>query len=323
MNLASKLVDEVLSRPHLQVCRGGNELVDRWVPDHPELRLIIGSGPRVVDVSHSPAQARVLTPEMADEPFFEEELARPYLRHVFDAQRPRTGLASKRVPFKYESLQLLTKLAPRLHVARPTEGSWTYVDITSAYPSIYGPLTLDCHYRPEQASLSLGRFDMVDFDQVQHWKPMQRAIGGIFRAREMRVRERGGKTETHKTTGWSQFLCPDLWGVIMDTMHSVAAEAERRGAVLWDTDGGIMPTKAAPGFRQWCSEVWQLETHDRLVGEAIVWGLKHWRVGDVETLQPNKRQLPPERHIEEPSLACRRTLIRVRDKRLELGSIHS
>ena len=231
MNLAKKLVDEVLDRPHLQVCRSGSELVDEWVPDHPEFRLIIGSGPRAVDMTHSPGAIRVLTREMPCE-FAEEELARPYLRHVFDAQKPRAGLASKRVPWRRESLDLLTKLAPRLHVARPTEGSWTYVDISNAYPSIYGVLTLDCHYRPEQATLSLGRFDMVDFEQVRTWKPMHRAIGGIFRAREMAVRERGGKTIRYNTTAWSQFLCPDLWGVIMDTMHSVAAEAERRGAGL-------------------------------------------------------------------------------------------
>ena len=51
MNLAKKLVDEVLERPHLQVCRSGSELVDEWVPDHPEFRLIIGSGPRAVDMN--------------------------------------------------------------------------------------------------------------------------------------------------------------------------------------------------------------------------------------------------------------------------------
>lgn len=320
MNVARKLVDEVCSRPHLQVCPPG-QLVDGWVPEHPSLRIIVGSGPRAVDVTNSPGGVRVLTPHMSDEPFFEEELARPYLNHVFQAQRPRTGLASKRVPWRREALALLTKLAPRLYTAQPTHGSWTYVDVRSAYPSIYGVLTLDCQYRPEAATLSLGRFDMLDFAQVKDWKPMQRVVGGIFKAKEMSVREAGGKTITYDTTGWSRFLCPDLWGVIADSMHSVAAEAERRGAVLWDTDGGIMPTEAAAGFRQWCADTWHLETHDRLVGETLVWGVKHWKIGNVETLQPRKRQLPAERHIEEPSLACRRTLIRVREKRLALGAI--
>jgi hypothetical protein len=321
VSLAKVLVDEVLERPHLQVCQPG-QLVDRWVPDHPGLRLIVGSGPRAVDVSHSPGAVRVLTPEQ-DDAFVEEELARPYLKRLFVAQRPKSGMASKRIPWQREALPLLDKLPPRLYVARPTAGSWTYVDLTSAYPSLYGPLTLDMRYRPESATVSVGRFDLLDVAETLAWKPMHRTLGGILRSREMRVREAGGKTKTYNTIGWSTFLCPDLWGVIMDSLHAVAAEAERRGAVLWDTDGGIMPTEQAAGFSAWCRDTWQLETHDRLAGDTIVWGLKHWSVGNVQTLQPRKRQLREERHLIEPSLSVRRTLIRVREKRLALGNIRS
>lgn len=318
-SLTARLVDEVLDRPHLQLYRPGED--DAWVRDHHELRLIRASGPRVVDITR-PGATRVIMPERKED-FYEVELARPYLRHVFRAQRAKGGMGSKRIPWRHDSLPLLDKLPPRLYKARPTQGSWTYVDLTSAYPSLYGPLTLDMTYRPERGTLALGRFEWLDFAETAAWKPAHRAIGGILRSRKMTVIERGGRSVTRDTIGWSTFLCPDLWGVIMDSLHAVAAEAERRGAVLWDTDGGIMPTEAAAGFSRWCADTWQLRTHDRLVGDTIVWGLKHWSVGNVTTLQPTKRQLREERYLDEPSLACRRTLIRVREKRLSLQGLTS
>jgi hypothetical protein len=202
----------------------------------------------------------------------------------------------------------LKVLPPRWFDGVGGVGEWVYVDLKGAYPSIYTRLALDMVWRPddERPVLGVGRMAFVGHREIT--KPVHRRVGGILRATEMRV-IRLGEPETRSTVGWSTYLAPDLWGVIMAVLHCVADRAVEHGAVMWDTDGGIVPADRADALIRAVEEQWGCVMRVRARGRGRVWGVKHWQIGEIRTMQAGRRRvLRGERTLVSTPPAARRLL---------------
>lgn len=309
MNLLDELVAEVAQRPrrpvdHLQ-CHGF-EPCGRcwWCTDGQRGRYIVGTG-RYVDVTHGSRQAVVVLQNGAV-PFRPEELARPYLRRAFaEGRRPR-GMGARRVPWQRQALAHLSLLPPRYFVGGGVVGEWCYVDIDSAYPSIYSRLALDCVWRPcdDRPVLGVGNMVFPRSPEVASEKSIQRAVGGILRSTQI-AEMHNGRTSLRSTVSWSQFLAPDLWGVIMWTLHAVARMAiDEFGAVMWDTDGGVVPLERAQPLREAIADRFHLASKREHEGPGLVWGVKHWQIGPDATRQGGPRRvLAADNRVLRPSPA--------------------
>jgi len=270
-------------------------------------RFIVGTG-RYVDITHGTGKA-VTIAQASPDPFREEELAAPWLKRSV-ALGPNHGMGSRRVPWMRAALAHLDVLPPRYFVGAKQVGDWAYVDIDQAYPSIYSRLTLDVVWRPdpERPRLGVGCMAFQTHPDLMAAARMQRAVGGMLRSTQM-VQMVHGRIKTVSTVGWSKYLAPDLWGVIQWTLHSIARMAiDEFGAVMWDTDGGVVPLDRADALRQAISDRWSLATHLEHSGHGTIWGVKHWDIGEDATKQGGRRRvLPADDRVLRPSpaiLAC-------------------
>ena len=176
MTLIDTLVGDVAERPRLCV----DDLGAWQRAEGPTRRLLAATG-RWVDITHKPA----LTVTEHETPITDGELARPWLRRIHDAQRPKSGMGSKRIPWRKEAAGHLATQPP-LYFDSAFSGDLAYVDIRGAYASIYSRSTLDCTWRPgDLPKLSWGRFEMLGSGELLGEKGIHIAVGGILRATEI------------------------------------------------------------------------------------------------------------------------------------------
>lgn len=278
--LRDDLVQDVLDRPRRRVPD-----LSEWVAtDGTSARLIQGTG-RYVDVTHRPA---VTVLQRSGYACLEHELARPYLRRLHAAQRPKSGMAAKRIPWATEARGHLDTNPP-LYFAGPSRtglvGEWAYVDLVRAYPSIYEPLTVDLHFRPDDTipRLGLGRFEWLWQDEVRDLKHMHRTIGGTIRATSLNVIDRGRPVVMHDTWRWSPFFAPDLWGVICWTLHVIAQMAvSDAGARMVNKDGYVVPIEQEQFLVDMLRE-WGFDARTKARGPGTLWGVTSWQIGRHKT----------------------------------------
>ncbi len=256
-------------------------------------------GRKVTDASRGPRNLHSYVATHPDEPpFFEEELARPWLIRLHRAQRPKSGMAAKRIPWQSEALAHLERRPPA-YFGGVVEGEVAYVDIDRAYPSIYERVGLDPRWRPgEVPRFALGRFAFAfGVDEMRHAKQAHRVIGGQIRATEITT-WRHGRPEKVSSVGWSPFLAPDLWGVIMDALHVLADYAVRVcGAHSWWTDGGTMPADQVSRFVAFAADM-GLSASVRLAGRGKVTGPCAYEIAghlanEGRTFRPTNTISPP------------------------------
>lgn len=294
--LVESLVDQVAQRPRVLVeqleCDGCDGCWScRQLPD----AVAIMATQRWVDITHGTSQA--VTVAQRSVPITDAELARPWLARLMDEQRPVRGrsMAARRIPWERRALDHLAKRPPRWWAGDTRRQELAYVDVRRAYPSIYRHFTLDCRWRPddERPMLGFGAIEFLGVDDLP--KSTHRTVGGTIRSTEMTVMVRG-VPEVRSTLHWSRYLAPDLWGILMDVLHGVAELAVRSGAILWDTDGGIVPADMAQAVMDGVRERFGLAMAVRAQGEGQVWGMKHWQVGEEATRQRGKRRVLPADH---------------------------
>lgn len=176
----------------------------------------------------------------------EAELGRAWLKYCFEEQRPKAGMGAKRIPWRTEALDLLDITPPMYWCGQRQTGDYSYVDLIAAYPSIYSTLALDVRFQPWRSTprLTVGRIKFLEAKDMLRFKAAQRSIGGILRSRRITTYI-GGQACVADSTGWSTFLAPDLWGVLMYALHGAAIMALEHGAVMIYTDGYIVPTERA------------------------------------------------------------------------------
>ena len=267
-----------------------------WCKHGTQGRLIIGSH-WLTDVTRGSSHAVRITEQSDIHP---GELARPWLRTCLERAGRRRLRRSK------ESLGLLALRPPRYWSGEHREAEWAYVDLVSAYPSIYSRVGLDPVFRPADGIVGLGHVEALEAERLP--RETHRVVGGAIRSTELRLWQHG-QLVTQDATRWSRTLSPELWGLLMVALSGIAVEALRCGAIEWDTDGGILPADRADELIERIQTRWGLESRVRVAGRGKVWGVKHWQIGEVATLQPKRRVLPPERSL---ALAPPRTMTLLR-----------
>jgi hypothetical protein len=280
-----ELIDEVTDRPRTYV-----DDLDKWLESEgPKRRLIIPTPGepiqgkvqrRAVDITHGRGSVF-----MEDGPaaFMDCELARPWLRRVRLSGTYRWGMGKCRVPWRHESLSLLGLRPPRFWGGRTVRGDFAYIDLTRAYAQLWSALTLDMYFRPEQNMLGLGSMEFLGLDEVTPIAAIIHTAGGSIRSTSMSVFDCGTE-KVRQTTSWSKILAPDLWGVMMTQLNAVAHEMVRDfQAVLWHTDGGVVPLSLAPQAIRHLAAAWRLVATVRASGAGTIYGPTRWQIGETKT----------------------------------------
>lgn len=210
------------------------------------------------------------------------ERARLLLREdVLTPWRARSGgMGRDRVPWRKADLPLLDLPAP--HYARAhASDDLAYVDVTSAYYSLYSTVGLDCEYRRD-GWVSPGCMYLPRLRELATEKGIRNMVPGICRARVMSVTYGDGDPRQEAVP--NPLLAPGLTGWIAECLHAVA------GTVLANTDccyvatdGYIVPGSQAGLVREMLAEWWGLDTHVRARGPGQVLSLGYWRVGADRT----------------------------------------
>ena len=308
--IVDDLLAEVLRRPRRYVeelsCHGHAPCGDCWwcIEGSRRGRYVVATG-RFTDITRGTMHAMTIT-ETARYPVREEEFAGPWLRRCFDLGRRRSGMGAKRVPWQKVALGHLSTLPPRYFAGGRQVGEWAYVDLVQAYPSIYSRHSLDCVFRPHPDSpqLGFGGMSMECEPDLLEAKTMHRAVGGILRSTVLNE-VINGRAIQRETVSWSRFLAPDLWGFIQWTLHAIARMAiDEFGAVMWDTDGGVVPAEQMFGLLAAISDRWHLAARVEHQGTGTVYGVKHWKIGADETKQGGRRRaLTAEDRVMRPAPA--------------------
>ncbi len=302
--MIEELIDEVADRPRTFVTD-----LDGWISSYgKDKRLICPvTGPegqrRVVDISKGRGQ---IIMEEGPFEFATSELARPWLRRVHLQGARRRGMGKQRVPWRHDALPLLALRPPRYWGGSSLEGDWAYIDIDHAYAQLWEALTLDMYFRPEESCIGFGSMEFIGLTELLSFptgKEVFHTAGGSVRSTRMTLMERGCEV-IRDTTGWSKCLAPDLWGIMMTQLQSIAGEMVRDfGAVCWHTDGGIVPAVAASRAILHVREAWDLRASLRASGPGVVYGPTRWQIGETRTKgsvwAPTRKETPrwPSREL--------------------------
>lgn len=286
MNAVEAAWRRVLERPRRQVdCIGPCTCGSCWWCEEAPRRVLVPGTAWLTDVSRGTRSSV----RIVDRPGVHDgELARPWLRECLE----RAG--RRRFRRSPDAERLLALRPPRWWTGEHRWDRWTYVDLEGAYPSIYSRLGLDPLVLLDEEIVGLGLVEAVDADDLP--KLAHRVVGGAIRSTRLRVWRRGELVE-EEAAKWTPTLSPGLWAAMMLVLGGVAVEAVRCGAVMWDTDGGIVPSGRAPELIERIEQRFGLVARVRVEGWGAVWGVKHWDVGPEATRQPYRRVLAPERAI--------------------------
>jgi hypothetical protein len=175
---------------------------------------------------------------------------------------------------------------PPLFYDKATEGAQlTYVDLDSAYWSIYTRTTLDVHY-DGTAAPRRGVIAFQDAAMLGRDKLVRNALLGSVR-REWRHGLDHGHGFRERVP--SRKRRPMLWGLVMDSLELVAMTARDLGCVYYHTDGAIFesPTQA----EEWRGQVEQtfgLQASIRAEGAGWVRGIGNFSIGETCSSRPER-----------------------------------
>ena len=233
--------------------------------------------------------AHVRLADAGDSPYLDSELARPYLQGIWLRQRPDYGMGSERIPFTTEGMQTLHR-SPQPLYCRPTGGKrmLVYLDVTSAFWTIYHALSLDLGYEPwaSPPRLSVGRIRFLEAEELMEHRGARLSLLGITRSTQTHIlrwgrpwRDREGRLKRMALR--NAFLAPDLWALIAHTLHAMAVEVVREwGAWRVHTDGWLVDAAYESEIKQWAEERWSVVVSVKHRGYGHVAGLADWSVGD-------------------------------------------
>ena len=199
-----------------------------------------------------------------DLPYQGGEAAKAYLRQLMRAHRPPRQFG---MPFarQQRDLGLLIVSPPMLVPEESTAGMW-WVDLRRAYFEIYRPLTLDLHFSPATGRIRLGHIPFEAAEGLAGMSDARDAVIGHVRRTSSTVMRFGHLTQENRVGFWLQ---PHLWAVIQFTLHAVACDMLRLGAVSVLTDGYCFRTGAEGKLAiDYLAHTWQLAA--RFKGHADV-----------------------------------------------------
>jgi len=224
-------------------------------------------------------------------PYTEWELAREYLRWIFESQ---AGERTKRVGWNRETFRML-KVHQPLFFERPERGELCYLDISSAYWQLYNCLTLDVYFNPWRKAFGLGQIRFLCKDWLRAQRTVRNALIGIVRSKEhyeYHPAARTGKGVVRLKPGspwvirrtYNKFLAPELWGFIVFYLHQIAAFLHANYDIFYiHTDGYILPQPQARDAIEAVMDRFKVSLAVKAAGHGEVTGIGRWKIEDRGT----------------------------------------
>lgn len=174
---------------------------------------------------------------------------------------------------KPEYLTYITARAP-LYVRPGRMIDAVYIDIQSAYPSIYGLTGWEVNYVREKY---VRTSDPLTYPFPMAWKIGRSYVVTGARAKQSRSFVRGGMVVSKPTV--NPLSNPPFVALVYDTLAMVALFAVNAfRARYYNTDGGIFPQYIAQAYKDFLLSL-GLVGREKWKGHAMVWSSGVWRVG--------------------------------------------
>lgn len=161
----------------------------------------------------------------------------------------------------------------------------TYVDLVSAYFSIYTRTTLDVYYDglgPPRRGIIV----FTDVDRLGSSKLVRNALLGTLRREWRRGIDHG---HAFRERVPARRRRPMLWGLVMDSLELAMWTARDMGAVYVHTDGAIFTSAtAAVEWQQRLRDQFQLFATIRASGPGWVRGIGNFSIADTISARPER-----------------------------------
>ena len=191
--------------------------------------------------------------------------------------REYMGTLGKRT-IRREEFWSYLQARPPMTVKPCTLKDAVYIDIASAYPSIYKWIGWGSDY---VRGKYWGVHDRIEYPFTMSWKVGRSFIVTGARHIQFGRHIHRGKVVTKPFI--SVYSNPPLVAGVYDVLCAVgrfATYATR--AVYWNIDGGIMPAKAVPMFTAFCESI-GLQARIKHQGDALIMTGGYWKIGGHET----------------------------------------
>lgn len=133
--------------------------------------------------------------------------------------------------------------------ATPSFYAGVYLDLKSAYWSVFRHLTWDCEFAPG-GYLALGKQWLADFPYAGD-KLARNSVVGCAASRQILLWNNGLARPRRRRGGlWNPNLCGYVWAVL----GAVAWRCWDLGARYWNLDGAIVPWRYAEAAKMWSEE---------------------------------------------------------------------
>jgi hypothetical protein len=167
----------------------------------------------------------------------------------------------------------------------PSRGTYSYVDISACYFSLYKHLTLASSFASPE--IAIGRAPYLHLEDFGKSKKVRNMTFGIMNKRKMTVFTKGAYDQI---PSHSELFRPDISAYVLQTTQAVAKDAIDNFTIhMWLTDAAILPSTQATEFVNFLWEEWKL--HARIVaqGSSHLLATACYQVGEKMTRDYTKQ----------------------------------
>ena len=190
---------------------------------------------------------------------------------------------SKRKIHKQEYVSYLLAKTP-LYVRPAIIEDAVYIDLVSAYQSIYSRVGWDVFYNRGEY---LGTGARIEYPFPNHWKVGRSYVVTGTRHVFMSNKVYGGKLICKQIK--NPYSNPPMVAVVYDVLAMIARFAVSAfRAKYYNVDGGIFPRNVAPYYLEFIHSL-GLDAKIKYEGRGVVYTSGSWRVGAHETLSLQKQ----------------------------------
>ena len=239
-------------------------------------RVYAGSGSLVIADTHEKLLSWRTWPATSG------ELARAYLRHLWDEGTPQ--------PLMARASALGFQAQAPLWCEPVDHRTLAYVDVTSCYWQLLSPYAPDA--MPLGRSTNEGHLSWWRPEEVAADRQLRHAIAGAMWSSQIEWCHRGEWVRASAVSRWSN---PYVKARVMHTLHAVALDVQSRFTLFaWLTDAAIVDAHQAKDVIAHLAESWHLSSRIVAEGSGSVWNVTAHRVGPKATLNIEHGRIPEQ-----------------------------
>lgn len=205
------------------------------------------------------------------------DIARAHLKGAYALWKPR---------WSDEDLKRMDEQAYPPILALPGHyGDMAYVDIKAAYFSLYSIYWGVEYWPPRWMG---GKVVVVRWSkELEEHKLARNTLYGYIRRVRSTIYTASGPVHVNH----GGYTYPQVALAVVDVLHGLMAHALQMGAVYVMVDGVIIPQTYVDAFRSLAHE-WGLNTEVKAVGDARVWGVGSYSIGNLWSKRILRQEKP-------------------------------